>query len=138
MRSNEGKFRTRLVKALREAGYFAQPIESGGTANGIPDLYLRAGYFDGVWIELKSCPKTSWPTHRKIDFRPLQHHWLRTHFDLGGGSYVTTEYSNAIVTASINFIDKVEQKYNILRPLLIQPKIDAQEYCEFLAGEADE
>ncbi len=77
----ETEVRRDVACGLRTAGCLAQPIESGGTSIGIPDLFARTlktdcwcevkiGNFSGGWVHLK--------------WRPGQLHWLRQYDSLGG------------------------------------------------------
>jgi hypothetical protein len=135
MKGAEGKLRSRLSKDLRDAGCFVQPIESSGTARGIPDLYLVADWGYSCWIELKANLNLSWPNARKIPFRPLQYHWLHAHHLHGGSSFVTMQFKNAFVTARIQDIDKETLKFDTKRPLLIQHKYNVEEYQAWLVTE---
>lgn len=81
MRS-EADVRGALTRALRANNAQAQPIESGSTGLGIPDLFVRTVEVS-AWIELKferyepGIPYT-------VPYRPGQFGWLTQHYKLGG------------------------------------------------------
>jgi hypothetical protein len=81
MRS-ESAFANQLYPKIRDEGCKVQPIESGTTALGIPDAYVRTPRV-GLWIELKNL---IYPVqdHFLVPFRPGQYVWLRDHWKLGG------------------------------------------------------
>ena len=82
----EGKLYKKLKHTMRSAGIqiMLQRIESGGTGEGIPDLFFRSLNQDG-WIELK---EIHWPkrgnTRIKIPFQKGQLPWITRYRSLGG------------------------------------------------------
>ena len=100
----EARFRANMVKALRNYGALAQPIESEGTGRGIPDLYIAHG---GViaWIECKDDSTGIWPCDRKIAFRPLQYSWGKKNESEGGISIVAIHYLNGYLFTHIHDVD---------------------------------
>lgn len=81
---SEAMLRGNLAKSLRLAGAQAQPIESGSTGLGIPDIFIRTNKH-GVWAELKNL---KYPLHYPftVPFRPGQYSWLMQHTKRGGFS----------------------------------------------------
>ena len=78
----ESNFRGALGQAIRATHNIAQPIESGTTGLGIPDMFIRTTKTD-AWIELKNIKYTmNWPFH--VPFRPGQAAWLEKYYNLGG------------------------------------------------------
>lgn len=128
----ESAFRSALVKELRALGCFVQPVESGTTAAGVPDLYLAFDWRYSCWVELKAMPAVEWPSVRKVQFRPGQRSWLERHARTGGHSFVAVRYANAVVTAAITGIDRETDRFDLTADLLIQPKRDAKEWMEWL------
>lgn len=55
MKKEETVFSEQLVAAIRARGWFVQPIESGMTSRGIPDLWVETP-FGNNWWELKTPP----------------------------------------------------------------------------------
>lgn len=49
----ESKLRQALVRNLSKLGVHVQPIESGGTARGIPDVNMALRHCGEIWVELK-------------------------------------------------------------------------------------
>jgi len=91
MRS-EADVRAHLVRSLRTTEAHVQAIESEGTGNGIPDLYLN---YKGIpaWIELKYAEIIRHEV--RIKFRPGQRAWLEAEKKAGGiallGIYVPAD-----------------------------------------------
>lgn len=133
MPSAEGGFRSALVKELRALGAFVQPIESGTTASGIPDLYLAFEWGYSCWVELKAMQGVSWPAARKVGFRPGQRAWLSRHARTGNHSFVAVRYANAVVTQGVMDLEEDTDRMDMTRPMLIQPKRNAKEWLEWLA-----
>lgn len=78
----ESNLRGTMTRVLRAMGYIAQPIESGETGLGIPDLYVRTSKAS-AWVELKNFRyPLVYPV--QIPFRPRQKEWLADHSALGG------------------------------------------------------
>jgi len=70
-------------KILKELPHsLVQPIESGGTSLGIPDIYFKTVYSEG-WIELKQFMFRN--NHCVyIPFRPGQIAWINNYLSLHG------------------------------------------------------
>jgi hypothetical protein len=82
--STEGTFRGDLTRAIRANDCQAQPIESGTTGLGIPDLWVRTTKV-GAWVELKNEHyDLPLPGIYAVPFRTGQYGWLRRHYELGG------------------------------------------------------
>jgi hypothetical protein len=79
---NEAAFANALYPKIKAERCKVQPIESGSTALGIPDAYVRTTKV-GLWIELKNLiyPVVDYVL---VPFRPGQYVWLRDHWKLGG------------------------------------------------------
>jgi Holliday junction resolvase len=99
----EARFRSQLCAELRKCGAKAQAIESEGTGQGIPDVYV---VHDGMalWLECKQIP-VPWPNERKVPFRPFQFAWLRENRRKGGHSFVAVRMENGYVFASVDDVD---------------------------------
>ena len=79
----ETKVRHALVEKLRSANCVAQPIESGVTGVGIPDLFVRTCKVD-CWCEVKIAkPNKDW-TWVRINWRPGQLRWIGEYVAHGG------------------------------------------------------
>ena len=76
----EDELKIHLKKFLKDIGHF-QPIETGATASGVPDLNYC---FEGieVWIELKIIHGN------KMKFRPTQVPWHIRRARFGGSNYI--------------------------------------------------
>lgn len=83
MRS-EADVRGVLTRALRANGALAQPIESGTTGLGIPDLFVRTTRVS-AWVELKYARYEPSSTY-EVTFREGQYGWLKRYYELGGTS----------------------------------------------------
>ena len=79
MYNTEAEFSKALCDKMRRDGRIDYTrIESHGTANGIPDLYVMAG-FNQYWVELKnskSASVNSLKTTIKVPWRPGQQAWF--------------------------------------------------------------
>ena len=110
MRRTEGMFRGDLTRAIRANNCQAQPIESGTTGLGIPDLWVRTTKV-GAWVELKNEhyePRIPYV----VPFKPGQYAWLKHHYELGGTSVL------GVKTPSGAYFFKnyaIQERYN--RPL---------------------
>lgn len=75
-------------KLEKHDNILVQPIESGGTGLGIPDLFIRTKNHD-IWMELK---RVDWPNGRgktiSIPWRPGQLNWIKHYISLGGLAYL--------------------------------------------------
>jgi Holliday junction resolvase len=108
MKKAESLFRRELVFGLRKEGCFVQPIESTGTGNGIPDLYVRTDV-SSVWIECKQTGKEGLFT-QNISFRPGQYSWLLRHYEHGGNSAVAIQGPKGFLFSNICFIEECKTK----------------------------
>lgn len=75
----ESKFAATLVRMFNSSGCNATRIESHGTGNGIPDMYVL-GFGTDFWLELKHQPMLrSHKEHIKVEWRPGQQGWMYTY-----------------------------------------------------------
>jgi len=76
MYANEQSFSKALTAKMKKQGVDYTRIESHGTANGIPDLFVMSG-LDDMWIELKN-DSTVFHTaaYIKVAWRPGQQAWF--------------------------------------------------------------
>ena len=58
MYNTEHAFSVAFCSKLKKAGLFVTRIESHGTGNGIPDIFVCGRGLD-TWLELKNDPKLS-------------------------------------------------------------------------------
>lgn len=82
MYDNEAAFSRSLSSKLAHAGLYVQRLESHGTGNGIPDMFVMGHGFD-CFIELKnskSASSTSSGTHIKVAWRPGQQAWMHSYY----------------------------------------------------------
>lgn len=99
MFERESDFRRTLGKKLEARGFFFQPIESGDTADGIPDVYFVIEGWPAGWIELKRVDIINVQPDSIIDvpYRPGQFSWLKRNWNKGGlsvlGIRVNDEYA---------------------------------------------
>ena len=78
----ESDFRGALGQAIRATHNIAQPIESGTTGLGIPDMFIRTSK-TSAWLELKNL-KYGLQFPFVVPFRPGQAAWLERYYKLGG------------------------------------------------------
>jgi hypothetical protein len=90
MYSSESAFSSALLNALKAKAkrLLIQRIESGETARGIPDLYLRNNKRE-YWIELKNIHQLVNSTAWKIPWRPGQQTWA-SQYKRYSGNYTYT------------------------------------------------
>lgn len=102
---SEGDLRALITRGLRHAKVLAQPIESGETGLGIPDLYIRTTK-TSAWMELKF---RRFPIHYpfEVPFRPGQHAWLERNYKLGGTSVLMIGTLTGVYTFKNEQIKKV-------------------------------
>lgn len=79
----EAEGRRWLAKELTGCDVKVQSIESGGTALGIPDLFVRTKRRD-AWVELKSVYVAPNATSVKVPWRPGQYSWMMNYVKLKG------------------------------------------------------
>ena len=77
---NEAEFARSLSGRLKKSGFVVTRIESHGTGNGIPDMFVQ-GHGDDFWLELKY-DKNLKPDklHVKVQWRPGQVAWMYEYF----------------------------------------------------------
>jgi hypothetical protein len=88
---SEADFSSALLTALRAKAkrMLIQRIESGETARGIPDLYLRNKKRE-YWVELKNIKRFSvYASQWQIPWRPGQTTWAATYYRFSGQSSYT-------------------------------------------------
>lgn len=65
-----------------------QPIESGGTGLGIPDMFIRTERND-LWAEAKRIIlKSKIISKISIPYQPGQYSWLKSYYKLGGHAFL--------------------------------------------------
>ena len=75
MWENEQKFSRYLIQRLKNEGFICNRIETHGTLNGMPDMFVQGHGMD-TFIELKNMKKSSVNDERfKISWRPGQVAW---------------------------------------------------------------
>jgi hypothetical protein len=103
----ESTFRRSLVVAIKSTRCIAQPIETGLTGLGVPDLFVRTSKVS-AWIELKNYQyPLRYPL--EVSFRPGQAMWLERHYKLGGLSIL------GIATLEGNYFfanESIQRVYN--------------------------
>lgn len=94
----EKEIRRRLkLKILSERlDILFQPIESGATGIGIPDIFFRTAGDEG-WIELKEIEVTSYGAV-VVPFRPGQLPWARRYMRLRGKVILLATFRKSIYT----------------------------------------
>ena len=77
---NEAEFARSLLARLKKSGFVVTRIESHGTGNGIPDMFVQ-GHGNDFWLELKY-DKQLKPDrlHIKVQWRPGQVAWMYEYF----------------------------------------------------------
>jgi Holliday junction resolvase len=85
MHDSEGDFSRALVAELKKHNLFVQRIETGGTTQGVPDLYIR-GNFNELWIELKHSKSAS---PKKIGWQKGQQAWMYEYYKVSGRCAIT-------------------------------------------------
>lgn len=81
MYSTEHAFSVAFCSKLKKAGLFVTRIESHGTGNGIPDLFVTGTGWD-CWIELKNMPdKSIYSKVLTVPWRPGQVAWMFQYFN---------------------------------------------------------
>lgn len=81
---HETAYRADLAAGFRRIGVLAQPIETGGTGDGVPDLFIACG--KAVWIEVKKGALNG--NKINVTYRPGQKKWLQENAAQGGISIV--------------------------------------------------
>lgn len=97
MWDNESKFSTYLYRRLNAEGMYVHRLESHGTGNGLPDMFIM-GHGDDFFLELKNDKKITVAKAMaegiKVDWRPGQQAWALTykqrHATLEGGKMSAT------------------------------------------------
>lgn len=81
MYNTEHDFSKAFCSKLKKAGMFVTRIESHGTGNGIPDLFV-AGMGWNYWVELKNMPdKSIYSKVLTVPWRPGQIPWALQYFN---------------------------------------------------------
>lgn len=75
MYKTEADFSRAITQKLKSHGCVITRIESHGTGNGIPDMYVQYPDFD-CWIELKNTKASIFERLKKISWRPGQQSWM--------------------------------------------------------------
>ena len=97
MWDSESKFSTYLHRRLNAEGMYVHRLESHGTGNGLPDMFVM-GHGDDFFLELKNDKKMTVAKAKaegiKVDWRPGQQAWALTyrqrHATLEGGKLSAT------------------------------------------------
>ena len=82
----EASIRRWLIKLLKNQPIKLQPIESGSTGLGIPDLYFRAAK-QGGWVEFKVA-RMNEAGEIKLRWEPGQLNWIKEHAELNGKTFL--------------------------------------------------
>lgn len=130
MYQSEGKLRAAFVQALRYNKILAQPIESGSTGLGIPDMFLRTGKHS-VWAEFKNA-KYAIQLPYTVPFRPGQYRWLKDYYSLGGLSLLVIGTPEGIY---IFRNESIKKQY--IKPLadccnLFMPTVNGKVFIDWL------
>lgn len=81
MWENEQKFSRYLIQRLKDEGFVCNRIETHGTLNGIPDIFVQGHGID-TFIELKNMKKLSVNAERfKVPYRPGQVAWAAVYYN---------------------------------------------------------
>lgn len=72
---NESAFKKALIAKLKKSGLDTVCIESHGTGNGIPDMFVQ-GYGKDFWIEVKNDKTSLFTSGYKVKWRPGQQAWM--------------------------------------------------------------
>jgi hypothetical protein len=106
----ETKIRQYLKKLLKyeiDNGLIQfQPIESGSTGIGIPDIYFASDRKEG-WIELKILKKKG--TSLIVPYRPGQWNWIQKRMHLNKRTYLFAYYQNKIY---VYFNENIRKEYS--------------------------
>jgi hypothetical protein len=106
MYSSEAKFSSALLTALKAKAkrLLIQRIESGETARGIPDLYLRNNVRE-YWLELKNIKYGSvYDEKWKIPWRPGQKAWASRYYRCAGvWSYTVAALKDGYMIVPMNY-----------------------------------
>ena len=125
----ETRFRAQLSVALRGCGAKSQPIESEGTGEGIPDLYVvHVGM--AMWIECKHIA-ADWPCQRKVPFRKFQYPWLMENDRKGGFSFIAVRYLNGYLFQNVSTLDSVTMRPSPTASLFLS-KMDGELVLKWL------
>jgi hypothetical protein len=81
MYSTEHAFSVAFCSKLKKAGMLVTRIESHGTGNGIPDMFVVGTGWD-CWVELKNMPdKSIYSKVLTVPWRPGQVAWMFQYFN---------------------------------------------------------
>ncbi len=103
-----------------------QPIESGKTGLGIPDIYFKTMFHEG-WIELKEIIITS-ADRIAIPFRPGQLPWIRRYIRLGGNIILLMTYKKSLYTMGWENLWIAVKGANIMSVYNSSKELDAAAY----------
>lgn len=141
MWENEQKFSHYLIGRLKNEGFMCNRIETHGTLNGMPDMFVHGHGMD-TFIELKNMKKVSVNDERlKVSWRPGQVAWAtiyrNTHmhnvngFDITRCSWTFIGCSDGIIALPmcsnfmLNEVNKSDIKYIINEHIKIKDIIMA-------------
>ena len=96
--TDEGHFRAVFGTKLGIYGIESQPIESGSTARGIPDLYYSSLSVDiRGWVELKNEDHLPKRGPYRVKYRPGQYSWLTRYVKQGTSCTLAVAFEEGIV-----------------------------------------
>lgn len=129
---SEAYLRRTITSSLRAMGYLAQPIESGLTGLGIPDLFVRTKH-TSAWIELKNFKyRLVYPV--TVPFRTHQKEWLRKLTGLGGTAILIISEPDCIHVFANKKIMGIYMDSLSKSSDLSMPKFSGQQLVELLDG----
>ena len=79
MYDTEAAFSRSLSSKLAHAGLYVQRLESHGTGNGIPDMFIMGHGFD-CFLELKNSNKKGSGDRICVPWRPGQQAWMHSYY----------------------------------------------------------
>jgi hypothetical protein len=124
--SSEGHFRSVLGTKLSLFGIESQAIESGGTANGIPDMYFSSKLYSiQGWIELKNDNGIPKRAKYKVPYRPGQFAWLTRYVKQGTSCILGLAFDEGIAFFCDNEIAKEYEPSVIRDNLVIKDTVEA-------------
>jgi hypothetical protein len=111
---------------MRNECFKVQPIETGGIAIGVPDLFFAKEGLSG-WIELKNI-QGELPDTIRIDFRPRQFSWLMEYMEQKVNVYLGISCEEGIFFFKNNDIHKEYEKEEFLKHPHINKMRNIQSY----------
>jgi hypothetical protein len=133
MYSSEAAFSRALLSALKVKAkrLLIQRIESGETARGIPDLYIRNKNRE-YWIELKNCKRYSVNNERwQVSWRPGQKAWASTYHRYSGVcsfTFVALKDGYIIIPMLSNFKDNIVYQNQSIRMTSLSDLVECITY----------